>query len=196
VNARLAATLAVLVASAANAPAYIHYPPLTLPKMCKDSRVVRVMKVEKVDKENGVVVFKLTETLKGDPAPINAFRHVFRPDDVGAKAILEWMAANKTVVMFSIESNTIGCAYVFLDKNCYSLDWNKAGNFWAFIRAEPGLSICYHGEAAKLRDAAKDVLAGKTVDVPTKDPKEKPVSDERNKEVNDVLVRNRGRDKK
>jgi hypothetical protein len=49
---------AVLVALVATrAVGYIHFPPMTLPKMCQESHHIRALKVEKFDKQKGVVVF-------------------------------------------------------------------------------------------------------------------------------------------
>src|SRR5206468_3208653 len=99
-------------------------------------------------------------------------------------------------VMFWIESPGDGavmaCGYVFTDGRCYSVDYNKAGELWAVIRPEPGRSACYHGPADRLPGLVKDVLAGKAVTVPTREPAAKEDREKRFKEVNDVLTRNRG----
>ena len=98
--------------------------------------------------------------------------------------------------MFSIEggneSNTLGCAYVFITKHCYKFDYNKGGKYWFLIRAEPGMSDCYHGTTEQLRTLIKDILDGKEVKVPVKAPASKDDWDKRYKEVNDALKINRG----
>lgn len=176
---------------------YIHFPPITLPKMCKDSHHVRVLKVAKFDKEKGVIVFEVAEALKGEKSRITSFRHVIRADAEGAKPILDWAKAGKTAVMFTIEGNSgdtgrpLALGYVFIDDYCYSVDYNPDGKFWLLIRGEPGMSACYHGSAEKLRELAKDVLAGKEVKVPVKEPAVKEDKKQRYKEVNDVLTKNR-----
>jgi hypothetical protein len=177
------------------AGAYIHFPPMTVPKMCKQSHHIRLLKVTKHDKEKGVIVFEVAETLKGEKSRTTSFRHVVRPDAEGVKPILDWAAEGKTAVMFAIEGNrdgkVVALGYVFIDEYCYSVDYNDAGKFWLVIRGEPGLSACYHGSAEELRKAVKDVLAGKDVKVPTKEPAAKEDRDKRNKQINDVLKKNR-----
>src|SRR5262245_47106144 len=75
-------TMGIALAATMTAPhaaAYIHYPPMTLPKMCKHSHHIRVLKVAKFDKEKGVVVFENMESLTGSKSQITSFRHVLRP---------------------------------------------------------------------------------------------------------------------
>ena len=82
-------------------------------------------------------------------------------------------------------------AYVFIDDYCFSSDYNREGKFWLLIRGEPGMSACYHGSAEKLKGLVKDVLAGKEVKVPTKEPATKENAEKRRDEINDVLKKNR-----
>jgi hypothetical protein len=122
--------------------------------------------------------------------------HLMRADASGAKRILDWVADGKTAVMFSIEvkgkdTNELrGIAYVFIDEYWYSVDYNDTEKYWLLIRGEPAMSACYHESVAKLHELVKDVLAGKQVKVPVKEPAPKPDSDQRNKEINDVLKKN------
>jgi hypothetical protein len=195
VAVRLAGAALILTLSAPAATGYIHFPPMTLPKMCKDSHQVRLLKVEKFDKDKGVIVFALAESLKGGKSEITSFKHVIRADADGTRPILEWLKDGKTAVMFSIEGKTgggaLGVGYVFIDEYCYSVDYNNAGKYWLLIRAEPGMSACYHGTVEQLRDAVKDILDGKEVKVPVKEPKTKEGSDKRKDEINAVLKKNR-----
>jgi hypothetical protein len=172
---------------------YIHFPPPTLPKLCKHSHHVRVLKVTKYDKERRVILFEVAEALKGGKSSITSFRHVLRADAAGAKRIVDWVRDGKTAVMFSIEAagGGLGCGYVFIDGLCYSVDYNHTGQFWLLIRVEPGMSACYHGPVERLRVAVKDVLAGKEVTVPVKKPDAGENGDRRRKQVNDVLEKNR-----
>ena len=50
------------------------------------------------------------------------------------------------------------------------------------------MTACYHGPADRLIDLVKDLLAGKEVTVPTREPDTKEDRDRRNQEVNDVLT--------
>jgi hypothetical protein len=185
----VAAVIAAVCVSGAGA--YIHFPPMTAQKMCKQSHHIRLLKVTKHDKEKGVIVFEVAETLKGEKSRITSFQHVLRADAEGVQPVLDWIADGKTAVMFTIEGGAIACGYVFIDEYCYSVDYNRAGKFWLVIRGEPGLSACYHGSTEELRKAVKDILAGKDVKVPTKDPAAKEDREKRNKQVNDVLKKNR-----
>src|SRR5262245_18318376 len=100
--------------------------------------------------------------------------------------------------MFSIEadpqSKQMGCAYVFIDNYCYSLDYNRSGNYWALVRTEPNMSACYDGSVEQLQKLTRDLLDGKDVKVPVKEPatpESKEDRDKRVKEVSDFLNKNR-----
>jgi hypothetical protein len=193
---RLVVAALVMAIAASAAPGYIHFPPMTLPKMCKTSTFVRVLCVKKFDQEKGILVFEVVETLKGEKSAITSFRHNLRADADGVKPILDWVGDGKQAVMFTIEGGGLACGYVFIDDYCYSVDYNKGGEYWLLIRGEPNLSACYFGSAERLQKLAKDVLAGKDVEVPVREPAS-PVTEEdrakRRKEVNDVLILNRGK---
>jgi len=189
--------LGVVLAMALVVPgaiAYIHFPPMTLPKMCKTSTHIRVLGVKKYDKEKGVVLFDVVETLKGDKSQVTSFKHALRTDAAGVKPILDWLGREKRAVMFSIEGGDIACGYVFIDEYCYSVDYNRKGEYWLMIRADPQMSACYHGSAEELQKVTKDILAGRDVKVPVKPPAAPPSKDEQKKrydEVNDILTKNR-----
>jgi hypothetical protein len=56
------------------------------------------------------------------------------------------------------------------------------------------MSACYHGSAEQLRKIAKDILDGKDVKVPVKEPSAPPSKEEQKKrfeEVNEQLIKNR-----
>jgi hypothetical protein len=165
---------------------------MTLAKMCKDSHHIRVLKVTKVDKEKGVIVLEPGDALKGEKSQVTAFRQAVGAHTPGCKAVLDWAAEGKAAVLFYIESPPAGTtkalAYVFTDAGCHSVSYDAGGRYWAVIRAEPGMTACYHGPADRLVGLVKDILAGKEVTVPTKEPAAKEDRDRRNQEVNDVLT--------
>lgn len=196
VRAGLVAAVACGVVSTAGG--YIHFPPPTLEKMCGISRQVRAIKVERVSPDGEVVLFELEESLKGGKALCEFGKHVLRGDPAATKPLRDALKPGARAVMFWIEgqfNNQVGgCGYVFLDRQCYSVDYNTAGKHWVFIRPEPGLGRTYHGSAEKLRELTRDVLAGKKVEVPVKAfdrPETKAEWEQRAKEVNDVLTTNR-----
>src|SRR5437868_12479754 len=100
---RLACIALVLIVVAPGAVGYIHFPPMTLQKMCKTSTHVRVLSVKKYDKEKGVFLFEEVETLKGEKSQVKSFKHVLRTEAEGVKPILDWVGNGKRAVMFWIE---------------------------------------------------------------------------------------------
>ncbi len=186
----------LLSALLASTPAYIHFPPADLPKYCKESMAVRVIEVTKFDADAGVIVFDVADTLKPYPIKngITSFKQVIDPKAKGVKPIFDWLKKGKKAVLFTIESEKTrgGCGYVVIDDYWYSLDYNVKGEHWAFLRADPHLSAVYSGSVDKLIPLVKGILAGKTVDVPTKKADTVPTQMERFDEVNDGLIKNRG----
>lgn len=200
VVARFASAAAVVTMIATNAVGYIHFPPMTLAKMCQISHHIRLLKVEKFDKDKRVVVFGCEKILKDGKSKIASFKLLVRPKATGTKPILDWLKEGKRAVMFSIEGQAgkdmrgimRGLAYVFIDDYCFSADYNADGKFWLLLRGEPELSACYHGSVERLREAVKDTLAGKKVKVPVKEPNAKMDHDKRRNEINDALKSNLG----
>jgi hypothetical protein len=166
-----------------------------MPKMCKQSTNIRVLTVKKHDKEKGVIVYEVAETLKGENPKDMSFRHAVRKDTDGAKPIFDWVGDGKRAVMFTIEGGEIACGYVFIDRFCYSVDYNKKGDFWLLIRVDPEMAACFHGSTETLQKVTKDLLEGKDVKVPV-DESVKPVPlEERQKRapaLNEILTKNRG----
>jgi hypothetical protein len=192
--ARMVGVVLVAVLLAAPAGAYIHFPPTTMPKMCKQSTAVRVLTVKKHDKEKGVIVYELDETLKGEKPKTTTFKHVIPKDAGGTKPIFDWVADGKKAVMFTIEGGAIACGYVFLDKFCYSVDHNRKGDFWLLIRVDPEMAACFHGSVETLQQVTKDLLAGKDVKVPVDESVKALTNKEREKlapALNDILTKNR-----
>lgn len=195
---RVGLAAAVAAALVSSAGAYIHFPPPTLQKMCDVSRQIRALKVERVSPDGEVVLFGVEEELKGKQALCPPGKHVLRGD--AAKDVRAALTPGTHAVFFWIEGRgqtdgaKLGCGYVFLDGRCYSVDYNTEGKHWVFIRPEPDLSGTYHGPPEKLRELVRDVLAGKTVDVPVRAagrPQTKAEWQKRADEVNAVLRKNR-----
>ena len=185
----------VMALVTARAGGYIHFPPTTMPKMCKHSTAIRVLTVKKHDKEKGVIVYELDETLKGEKPKTTTFKHVIPKDADGTKPIFDWVTDGKKAVMFTIEGGNIACGYVFIDKFCYSVDHNKKADFWLLIRVDPEMAACFHGSVETLQKVAKDLLAGKDVKVPVDESVKALTNKEREKLVpalNEKLIKNRG----
>jgi hypothetical protein len=186
----------VMVVGATPAAGYIHFPPTTLPKMCEQSRAIRVLTVKKHDKEKGVIVFEAADTFKGKTPEGTLFKHVIGKEAKGTRPIFDWVADGKRAVMFTIETGPTGiaCGYVFIDKYCYSVDRNGTGEFWLVFRVDPEMAATFHGTADTLRQVTKDILAGKDVRVPV-DGAVKPLTNKEREKlvpaVNEILVKNR-----
>ncbi|MCI0638632.1 MAG: hypothetical protein L0Y70_06130 [Gemmataceae bacterium] len=178
---------ALALSTATVAVGYIHFPPMTLKKMCRISHHIRLLQVEKSNKEMGVILFQIAETLKGERSQISSFKHVIRADTEGVKPIQDWMSEGKTAVMFTQEGGGRGLGYVFIDHFCYSVDYNTLGKYWLALRGEPALGACFHGQVDVLRKAVQDTLAGKVVEVPTKKLDKNEDKEKRDKLINDHL---------
>jgi len=189
-------TILGLVLSTSSAGGYIHNPPISLPMMCKLSDQIRLLKIEKVTREKGTIVFAVAESLKGEKSQFQSFKHAIRIDAVGTEAILDWAREGKTAVMFWLEgtvrnSEIMASGYVFIDGHCYSVDYYNEGKCWLMLRMEPTMSICYHGSVEQLRESVKDILCGKEVNIPVKEPDVKEDSRERRKEIVELLKKSR-----
>ena len=173
---------------------YIHFPPATLPKMCKDSMNIRVLRVAKFDAESGVIVYEVVESLKGQERKGMSFRHSIPKGTAGSAPIFDWVGVSKRAMCFTLEGKSVALGYVFIDEFCYSVDYNIKGDFWLLIRVDPELAATYFGTAEKLVTVAKDLLAGKDVKVPVKDGVKPLTSKEREKlapAINEIFTKNR-----
>jgi hypothetical protein len=188
------ASVFVMALVAAPSVGYIHFPPLTLQKMCTQCTNIRVLAVKKYDREKGVIVYEVSETVKGNNPKGMSFKHALRKDADGAKPIFDWVADGKRAVMFTIEGGEIACGYVFIDRFCYSVDYNKKGDFWLLIRVDPEMAACFHGSVETLQKVTRDLLDGKQVQVPV-DTSAKPLSvqerEQRVPALNEILTKNR-----
>jgi hypothetical protein len=156
--------LSAIVASVA--VGYIHFPPTSLPKMCKESTMIRVLTVKKHDPEKGIIVYDVAEVLKKSEVKAKSFRHVIPKDLPGIRPLTDWVAEGKTAVMFTIEGTSIACGYVFIDDFCYSVDYSFSRDVWSVIRVDPELAASYFGKAEDLKPIVKSLLLGNDVKVP------------------------------
>jgi hypothetical protein len=189
-----AGTVLVIAVIVSTAVGYIHFPPSTMSKMCQQSKAIRVLKVKKHSKEKGVIVFEVTETLKGTTPRGTSLKQVIGKETKDTKPIFDWVADGKLAMMFTIEGGAIACGYVFIDNFCYSVDHNRRADFWLLIRTDPEMAATFHGTTATLLKVTQDLLANKDVRVPV-DKSVKPVSvEERRKRVpalNEIITKNR-----
>jgi HEAT repeat protein len=165
--------------------AYITAPVQTLGQLCGWSTYITLVRVEKVSKEKGIIVYKKVRDLKG-VYPRDQIRHAFdlkntplhkgsgdvpvRPDEVDWKYAVSWAEAGKTAVVVSLKYDPYGdFGHTYIDKcwyatMCPARDWD----FWWAIYSDPALLTRWHcGTPEQLAAAIEQVLAGKTATVPT-----------------------------
>ena len=191
---RSLAAAVLLGLAAAPSFGYIHFPPVKLPEMCKNSSNIRVLRVTKFDIEKGIIVYEVVESLKGESKIPKSFKHSIPKDTPGTKPIFDWVGKGKLALQFTIEWNGIACGYVFIDEFCYSVDYSTKGEYWLLFRVDPELAATYFGTAKMLESVAKDLLAGKDVKVPVKESVKPLTIKEREKTVqaiNEIFLKNR-----
>src|SRR5262245_20102023 len=112
-----AAAVCLLITCPRPAPAYIDVLPPTLGDLCRQATHIQVVKVDKVNAERGVILFKPVEKLKGgdEPLPDDTFaKQVIGSDVTGAKVILDWATEGKTAVVFAKGVGTKGVAHLYI----------------------------------------------------------------------------------
>jgi hypothetical protein len=142
--------------------AYIGGPPLSLGMMCSWSSHAAVARIDAVDREKGVVIFRKVRDVKGK-WPADVFRHVYPANFPNRAYILNWAEVKKTVVVFALASYKWSHAYI--DSEWYAAhtgDWKT----WTVAHSEPLLLRMYCGKTDRLADAITTILAGKEVVVP------------------------------
>jgi hypothetical protein len=167
----------------APARAYITAPVPTLGQLT-GSTYITVVRVEKVSREKGIIVYRKVRDLKGT-YPKDKIRHVFdlkntpahkglgdvpvRPDEKDWRYAVTWAEPGKTAVMFTLKYDPYGdFGHTYIDGCWYATmcpprDWE----FWYAIYADHALlSRWYCGPPAKLVPAVEAVLAGKEAVVP------------------------------
>lgn len=165
------------------ARAYITVPVTTLGQL-SNSTYVTLVRVEKVSKEKGVIIYTKVRDLKGK-YPKETIKHVFdlkntpahngpgdvpiRPDEKDWKYALQWAEPGKTAVMFCLKYDPYGdFGHTYIDGLWYATmcprrDWE----FWYSIYADPALLSRWHcGSPAQLAAALEVMLTGKDAVVP------------------------------
>ena len=152
------------------AVAYIDILPPTLGNLCKQATQIHVLRVEKASAENGVVLFKSVEQLKGeqplrDGSKLKLAIGQTVPD---AKVILDWAAEGKTAILFRKDfgGGVKAAAHIYIDGYWYLVGWNREGDYWIAVRGEPNMRTRYCGSADKFGPAVAKILHGEEVMVP------------------------------
>lgn len=157
--------LGVLVAAAAVvvgpfARAYVEAP-LTLGKIVNDSTNIILMRVDKVDRERNLVIYKKVKDIKGvhptDTIKHNIGKAGFNPREW--QFAMEGAQPGNMAVMFHNGS----ASETFVPGYWYQV---YAGDWWAMSHGEPFLLRSYAGKPEKLAAAVTAMLAGQEVVVP------------------------------
>jgi HEAT repeat protein len=172
---RLLIPLAALLALPALAPAYIDRPP-TLGRLVRyDAADIAVIRVEKVSKEKGVIVYKKVADLKGK-YPTEQVRQVVgrriadapapgdNPRPRAAHSILDWAELGKEAIAFHNGENKISA--ICVGQLWYMSTGGKDGLWTVDEFEERALSWAYAGPVDKLLGHVATILAGKEVVVP------------------------------
>ena len=180
---RLGCVRAVLTIALVSVPilplqAYITFPVQTLGQLC-DSTYITVVRVEAVNREKGILVYRKVRDLKGS-YPRETLRHVFdlkntpahkgsgdvpiRPDAKDWRHALDWAEVGKTAVVFSLKYDPYGdFGHTYIDgcwyaTMCPKRDWD----LWYSIYADPALLTRWHaGSPAHLTTTISSTSPGR-----------------------------------
>jgi hypothetical protein len=142
--------------------AYIEAPH-SLGQVVALSTNIVLLRVEKVDKEKNLIIFKKVEDVKGKH-PTDVIRHNigkagFHPREW--QYSIEWAEAGKTALFF----HNGGASETYTGTYWYQT--YAGGDWWAMSHGEPFLLRTYAaGSPEKLMAAVKEIMAGKEVVVP------------------------------
>jgi hypothetical protein len=136
--------------------------PYSLGGVVQLSTNVVLVRVEKVDKEKNMIVYRKVRDLKGTH-PTDTIRHLigrggFNPREW--QYPMEWAEVGKTAVFFHNGSASETCIGTYWYQ-CY-----PQGEWWGLSHGEPFLLRSYCGNIEKLAAAVTDMVAGKEVVVP------------------------------
>ncbi len=143
--------------------------PETLGTMCARSDSIAVLKVEKLSKDKGVIIYTKVKDLKGT-FPVDRLREILGSAHEAheKKHYLEWAEEGKVAVCFNYKNRVALCIgdqwTVCEDLNGPPKD--KAETWSVTTRTEPFFTQSYFGDAEKLQTAVVDILAEKEVVVP------------------------------
>ncbi len=150
--------LALLLASPALA--YIEAPH-SLGKIMTDSTNILLVRVESVDKEKNLIVYRKVKDIKGThPGEVikhNIGRGGFHPREW--QAIMAWAEVGQPALFF----HNGGAGEMCIQNYWYQI---YAGEWWSMSHGEPFLLRSFAGKPEKLAAAVAAILAGQEVIVP------------------------------
>jgi HEAT repeat protein len=148
----------ILLGLATPARTYIDASP-TLARVVKDSTNIVVLRVEKVSKDKGIIIFTKVEDLKGNH-PTDQIKHRitegWHPSE--SKLILDWAEPGQIAICFHNGKSAVTCIGNY---------WYGASiaepPWWTMSCGEARLAYAYVGSAQKLREHLMAMLDGKEV---------------------------------
>jgi hypothetical protein len=151
--------LAALTVSSARA--YVEVP-YSLGRLVQESTHIMLLRVEKVDKERNMIIYRKVQDLKGahptDVVKHNIGRGGFHPREW--QTIMNWAQPGQTGVFF----HNGGAS-----ETCIANYWYQAyagGEWWNMSHGEPYLLRTYAGKPEKLASAVTALLGGQEVAIP------------------------------
>src|SRR5712692_3715340 len=157
----LVAGAAALTWNPRPAQAYVEAP-YSLGQVINESSNVVVMRVEKVDREKNIIIYRKVRDLKGkhptEEIKHNIGRGGFNPREW--QYPMAWAEVGKTAVFF----HNGGAS-----ETCIGTYWYQAyagGEWWNMSHGEPFLLRSFAGNPDKLIAAVTEIVAGKEVVVP------------------------------
>jgi len=155
--------LLVLFATPARAPAYLEVSPVvpTLGRVVKQSDRIVVLEVDRVSREQQIIVYKKVADLKGkDPDEVvkHKLTDGYHPRE--ARTVLDWAEPGERAICFYTGQGSVTCIgrYWYLCSAGTS-PWST------MIAGRPEMSYAYSGSVTKLRDHITAILADREVTI-------------------------------
>ncbi len=158
VSSFVAFVIFALLALCPPALAYVEAP-YTLGRICNESTNIVIMRLEKVDKEKNLLVFRKVRDLKGthpgETIKHNIGHNGFQPREW--QNVMAWAEVGQIAVFF--HNGSAG-------ETCINGYWYQAypGDWWNMSHAEPYLLRSFCGKPEKCAAAVEQLLAGQEDD--------------------------------
>jgi len=135
--------------------------PFTIGKVIEQSTNILVLRVEKLDKEKNLIVYRKVRDIKGthpgEEVKHNIGRRGFHPRE--SRTIMAWAEVGKIAVFF----HNGGAGETCIDNYWYQV---YRGDWWSMSHGEPYLLRSFAGKPEKLATVVSAMLAGREVVVP------------------------------
>src|SRR5262245_16613602 len=158
---RLTSGLVVLATCLCSANAYVEAPH-SLGQICQLSTHIMVLQVDRVDKEQNLILFRKVQDLKGKHPTDTIKHHIgrggFNPREW--QYPMEWAEPGKMAIFFHNGGASETCI------GNYWYQCGAGGEWWNMTHGEPFLLRSFCGKPEKLAAAVAEIMAGREVVVP------------------------------